>query len=365
MERIIMIIMAAGALLGGLDRMLGNRLGLGEKFEEGFRLLGPVALAQAGIICIAPVLANVLGPAVSAVYHALGQDPGMFGSILAIDMGGYQLAKLLADDALTGGFSGIVAASMLGCTVSFTIPVGMGFLDTKRQDAFARGMLYGLVSLPAAMLAGALLCGIAPLRALWLCLPVALLSVLLGLGLMKIPAAMLRGFRVFAAGIRILTTIGLTAGAVQYMTGWVILPGLSPLEEAMQVVCAIGIVMLGSLPMAELLQRLLKRPMARLGRLLGMTQRGTVNLLVCYVSSAPALAALKDQTEADVTVNAAFAVCAASCLSAHLGFALATERALAMPMAAAKLLGGVLGAALAVMLSGRSMQHDCTCRSDP
>ena len=45
MERIIMIIMAAGALLGGLDRMLGNRLGLGEKFEEGFRLLGPVALA--------------------------------------------------------------------------------------------------------------------------------------------------------------------------------------------------------------------------------------------------------------------------------------------------------------------------------
>ena len=125
----------------------------------------------------------------------------------------------------------------------------------------------------------------------------------------------------------------------------------------MQVVCAIGIVMLGSLPMAELLQRLLKRPMARLGRLLGMTQRGTVNLLVCYVSSAPALAALKDQTEADVTVNAAFAVCAASCLSAHLGFALATERALAMPMAAAKLIGGLLGAALAVVLSGRAMQH--------
>ena len=357
MERIIMIVMAAGALLGGLDRMLGNRLGLGGKFEEGFRLLGPVALAQAGIICIAPVLANVLGPAVRTVYHALGQDPGMFGSILAIDMGGYQLGKLLADDALTGGFSGIVAASMLGCTVSFTIPVGMGFLDAKRQDAFARGMLYGLVSLPAAMLAGALLCGIAPLRAVWLCLPVAVLSALLGLGLMKIPAAMLRGFRVFAAGIRVLTTIGLTAGAVQYMTGWELLPGLSPLEEAMRVVSAIGIVMLGSLPMAELLQRVLKRPMASLGRLLGMTQRGTVNLLVCYVSSAPALAGLKELTEADVTVNAAFAVCAASCLSAHLGFALATEPALAMPMAAAKLIGGLLGAALAVLLARRGVQR--------
>lgn len=357
MKEVVMMVMAAGALLGGLDRLLGNRLGFGEKFEEGFRLLGSVALTQAGIICIAPVLANVLGSAVSAAYHALGQDPGMFGSILAIDMGGYQLARLLADDALTGSFSGIVAASMLGCTVSFTIPVGMGLLDAKRQNAFARGVLCGMVSLPAAMLIGALLCGIAPLRALWLCLPAALLAVLLGLGLLKIPSAMLRGFRVFAVGIRILTIIGLTVGAVQYMTGWTILPGLSPLGEAMQVVSAIGIMMLGSLPVAELLQRLLKHPMARLGRRLGMTQRGTVNLLICYVSAAPALATLKDQTEEDVTVNAAFAVCAASCFSAHLSFTLATEYSLAMPMVLAKLIGGLLGAALAVALSGRSKQR--------
>ena len=352
-----MIIMAAGALLGGIDRILGNRMGLGDKFEEGFRLLGPVALAQAGIICIAPVLANVLGPAVSVVYHALGQDPAMFGSILAIDMGGYQLAALLADDALTGKFAGIVAASMLGCTASFTIPVGMGFLKREGQDAFARGMLCGLVALPAALLAGALLCGLPLLQAVWVCLPVVVLSAALGLGLMKIPGAMLRGFRVFAAGIRILTTLGLTLGAVQYMTGWTILPGLAPLEEAMKVVCAIGMVMLGSLPMAELLQRLLRKPMARLACLLNMSERGTVNLLVCYVSSTPALAALKDMDPPDVTVNAAFAVCAASCLSAHLGFALATERALALPMAAAKLLGGVLGAAIAVWLARRTARR--------
>ena len=35
-----MIIMAAGVVLGGVDRILGNRLGYGEKFEEGFKLLG-------------------------------------------------------------------------------------------------------------------------------------------------------------------------------------------------------------------------------------------------------------------------------------------------------------------------------------
>ena len=31
---------AFGALVGGIDRLIGNRFGLGERFENGFRLLG-------------------------------------------------------------------------------------------------------------------------------------------------------------------------------------------------------------------------------------------------------------------------------------------------------------------------------------
>lgn len=353
MEQIIMLIMAAGALLGGLDKLLGNRLGLGTKFEEGFQLLGSVALAQAGIICLAPVLSNVLGPAVKTIFHAIGQDPGMFGSILAIDMGGYQMAAILADDALVGRFSGIVAASMLGCTVSFTIPVGMGFLPAEKQDAFARGIMYGLMVMPGALVLGGVLCGLPLPATLWLCLPVLLLSVLMGVGLMKWPAGMLRGFRVFSCGVNALITIGLTLGAVQYMTGWELLPGLTPLAEAMEVVSSIGIVMLGSLPVAELLQRLLKRPMAALSKHTGMTQTGMVNMLICFVTSTPALAALRHQSKADITVNAAFAVCGASCLAAHLGFVLAMDHSLVGAMVIAKLAGGVWAAAAALLLLSR------------
>lgn len=50
--------MAIGAVLGGIDCALGNRFGLGIKFEEGFRLLGPIALSMAGIICLAPLIAG-------------------------------------------------------------------------------------------------------------------------------------------------------------------------------------------------------------------------------------------------------------------------------------------------------------------
>ena len=83
-----MIIMSAGVILGGIDCLLGNKFGYGNRFEEGFRLLGPTALSMVGMICLAPVLANVLGRIIVPLYQAIGVDPAMFGSILAIDMGG-------------------------------------------------------------------------------------------------------------------------------------------------------------------------------------------------------------------------------------------------------------------------------------
>lgn len=211
--------------------------------------------------------------------------------------------------------------------------------------------MYGLMVMPGAMVLGALLCGLPLLGTLWLCLPVLLMAILVGIGLMKCPAGMIRGFRVFSGGVNALITIGLTLGAVQYMTGWNILPGLTPLEEAMEVVSSIGIVMLGSLPVAELLQRVLKRPMASLGQCVGMTEEGMVSMLICFVTATPVLATLKHQKKTDITVNAAFAVCGASCLAAHLGFVLAVDRGMTGAMVISKLAGGICATAVAMHLA--------------
>ena len=59
---IIIWIMAAFAVLGAIDRILGNRFGLGQSFEEGILAMGSLALAMLGIITLAPVLANLLQP---------------------------------------------------------------------------------------------------------------------------------------------------------------------------------------------------------------------------------------------------------------------------------------------------------------
>ncbi|MBQ6891416.1 MAG: ethanolamine utilization protein EutH, partial [Clostridia bacterium] len=88
-HELLIWVMALFAVLGALDRLLGDRFGLGSGFEEGIMAMGSLALAMVGIVSLAPVLAGMLRPVVVPVYRLLGADPAMFaGSILACDMGG-------------------------------------------------------------------------------------------------------------------------------------------------------------------------------------------------------------------------------------------------------------------------------------
>ncbi len=93
MNEVLMIVMAAGAVLGGVDRLRGNKWGFGDKFETGFMLLGSMGLSMAGMICLAPVLAQWLGGAIVPLYRLIGVDPAMFGGLLCMDMGGYRVRR--------------------------------------------------------------------------------------------------------------------------------------------------------------------------------------------------------------------------------------------------------------------------------
>lgn len=349
MERIILWIMAAGAVLGGMDRIFGNRLKLGEKFEQGFLLMGPTALSMVGILCLSPLLSQVLERFVSPACRALGIDPGIFGGILAIDMGGYQLARDLSLDPRVGRYAGILVAATLGCTVSFTIPVGMGMLEKNHRPDFAKGILYGLIALPPALLLGGLMTGLSLTETLLNSLPVLVLSGLLLLCILKRTDAAIRGFGVFARVIQILATLGLMLGAVEYMTGLALLPGITPIEDAVAVAGSIGIVMLGSLPLAELLQRALEKPLRWAARRTGMNGASVTGLLVGMVSVVPAIVLVRDMDKRGRIVCAAFLVCSASGLAAHLGFTAGVEETMLLPMLASKLLGGFLGVLLALL----------------
>ena len=312
-------------------------------------MLGPLALSMAGMICLAPAAAKLLAGVITPVYRAIGQDPAMFGSFLAIDMGGYQMAVSLADNELAGRFSGILVSACFGCTITFTIPTGMGILPEQDRQDFAWGTMYGLIAMPVGLFFGALLCGIGALAAVTLCAPLALLSVLLALAVIKWPRQAERAFRVLAAALRVIATLGLTLGAFQYISGVTLIDSVTSLDEAMRTVSAICIMLLGSLPLAELLQRLLRKPLSSLGTRLGVGADGLMGVLIFYLNVTPGLASLHGMNCRGRRLCAAFAVCGASCLTAHLAFTLECEPQLALPLILTKLIGGLLGAVLAYL----------------
>ena len=51
----IVFIMMIFMLVGAIDKIAGNKRGYGEKFDEGFNAMGPLAAAMAGVVAAAPV----------------------------------------------------------------------------------------------------------------------------------------------------------------------------------------------------------------------------------------------------------------------------------------------------------------------
>ncbi|MEG2643250.1 MAG: ethanolamine utilization protein EutH, partial [Eubacterium sp.] len=123
---VIIMIMMIFMIVGAVDKIRGNKLGYGEQFEEGFNAMGPLAMAMAGVVAAAPVLAIILKPILVPVYNLVGADSSMFATtLLACDMGGYPLAMNMAANETIGNFSGLILGTMMGPTIVFTIPVAL------------------------------------------------------------------------------------------------------------------------------------------------------------------------------------------------------------------------------------------------
>lgn len=351
MNEVIMLIMACGVVLGGIDKLLGNKKGYGKKLEEGFMLLGPMALSMVGIICIAPVLANAFSSFIIPAYEFIGVDPAMFGGNLAIDMGGYSLAKELANQELMGSYAGIVVASIFGCTIVFTIPVGMGLISKENQKAFATGIMIGFIAMPVGLCVGGLLCGLGFVQTLHQNSPIFLLSLILMLGLWKKTEFMIKAFQKFAQLINIVIVIGLMFGAVSYMTGMELLPYMTPIQDALATVSSIGIVLLGSLPITELFVRLMKIPLKVVGKWLKLSDLSIAGMLVGTVSTIPSMIMLKDMEEEGKIVNVAFQVCGTAMLAAHLGFTVSVEPEMLPAMLLAKATGALASVGVALFFT--------------
>lgn len=353
-HEILIAVMAAFAALGALDRILGNRWGLSGPFEEGIRAMGSLALAMVGIITLAPVLAELLRPVVVPVFGLLGADPAMFaGTILACDMGGGALALALTDQYEAAMLGGVLNGSMLGATLVFTIPVAMGILSEEDRPAMAKGILCGIVTIPAGLLAGGLTAGFPVNMLLRNILPIVLIGALIALGLWKAEKAMVQGFVVFGKLVVAVITLGLAAAILEALTGFAVIPGMAPISEGFQIVGSIAIVLAGAFPLVAVLTRLLRRPLTRAGHYLGINDAAAAGLVASLANSIATFGMVKDMDSRGKVVNIAFAVSAAFVFGDHLGFTAGFAPEMLPAMIVGKLTGGISAVLVALVLTRR------------
>lgn len=354
-NEIIILIMAIALVIAGLDRAAGNRFGLGEQFEEGIGAFGPLALSMVGMVSLAPVLAKLLNPIIVPVYTFLGADPSMFaGTLLANDMGGYPLAMEMATSQEAGYLSGTILAAMLGCTVVFTIPVGLGIVAEENRPEFANGVLVGVVTIPFGVLVGGLIAGYPIGMILSNLVPIVIASALIAIGLWKIPNAMTRGFLAFGKFLVAIISLALSIAAFEFLTGWSIMPTgweLAPVMEGMEIVAQICLFLMGAFPLMFFIVRVAKKPLAKFGSLLGINEVASGGLIVSLANAIPTFQMMKDMDKRGIFINTAWAVSAMAMLGDHLGFTAGVADHMIVPMVLGKLSAAIAATALAYFIS--------------
>ncbi|MEC5425879.1 ethanolamine utilization protein EutH [Virgibacillus sp. C22-A2] len=355
---IIVIVVISFFCLGAIDKCLGNRWGLGKHFTDGFMTMGSIALAMVGIISLAPVLAKILTPLIAPVYGLIGADPASFANtILALDTGGYALAKEMSQNADAELFAWVFLGTMMGPTLVFTIPVGLGIIKKEDHSFFARGILLGLITVPLGCLVGGIVADIPIVVIIKNLIPTILLSIVISIGLWRYTEKMITGFSIFAKGIEIVAIIGLTAISVETFTGFTVIPNMTPLMVGMEIVAMVVIFLAGAFPLVAFISFIFKRFLRRIGVLLNINETSTAGLMASLAHVIPMFSIFKDMDDRGKVINVAFAVSGAFVFGAHLGFVAGVNKEIVFAMIVGKLVGGLSAVFLAI-ISTRKIEKD-------
>ncbi|GAB3498953.1 ethanolamine utilization protein EutH [Nocardiopsis coralliicola] len=375
-------VMMAFLLLGAVCSLFDDQRGFGREFVQGIHAIGPIFLPVAGIMCLVPILSGLVTAYAAPLYALVHADPSIAAtSLIAGDMGGYQLAHATAESH-SAWILAFAVSFTAGSTIIFTIPVGLAMLDEKDHPYMALGVMAGLLAIPVAVFAAALLLqatGV-PLREeastaaastrpfdmpvgdiLLNLVPLAVLVVLLALGLRFLTGFMVRAFIVFGRGLDAVIKLALALSVVQYFTGVFDLLGTWPLDpfiadaedqfRALEVAGYIGVMLAGAFPMVHAIRTWGARPLAAVARRIGMSEQGAAGLLAGAANVLALFRVVGSMPPRDKVLTLAFAVCAAFTFGDHLAFAANFQPNMVGVFIAAKLIGGVVGIGLALWLA--------------
>jgi len=330
------------SVVGAIDKILGNRFGLGKEFEKAFMLLGVMALSMIGMIVISPIIAELMEPMSGFVSSVLHIDSSIIpASLFANDMGGAPLAVEMAGDEKIGLYNALVVSSMMGCTLSFTIPFALGVVDKKNHKELLLGVLCGIVTIPVGCFVSGIICKLPVIEIVLNLIPLIIISGIIAFGLIRFPQLCVKIFKVFGIFITAVITAGLSLGIIRFLTGYEVIKGLNTLEEGASICVNAAVVLSGSFPFMYVLAKVLAKPLKVISKKTDMNETSVVGIVSTLATSATAFGMMDKMDNKGIMINSAFAVSGAFVLGGHLAFTMAFDSTYVIPVIVGKLVSGV------------------------
>lgn len=348
---VLTLIILIFSIVGAIDKIFENRLGLGKEFEQAFMLLGTLALSMTGMIVMSPVIAKIIQPFSEVFARVTGIDPSIIpASLLANDMGGAALSAEMSINSQTGLFNALIVSSMMGCTISYTIPFALGMVNKEQHKELMLGLLCGIVTIPIGCFIAGIICRISIVSLLILLIPLIIFSLFVAFGLVKYPELCVKVFKCFGLFVTVLITIGLVLGIIKFLTGIEIIHGISTIEEGMYICINAAIVLSGAFPFMCVLSKLLSKQIKIISDKLGINEHSVLGIISCLVTSATTFGLMNKMDKKGVVLNSAFAVSGAFVFGGHLAFTMAFDKAYIWPMIIGKIVSGLSALLLANMI---------------
>jgi ethanolamine transporter len=252
-----------------------------------------------------------------------------------------------------GMFNGLVVSTMLGCTISYTIPYAMGCVRQEKYKELFVGLLCGIVTIPVGSFVGGLMLRLPIGLLLWDLVPLVLFSAVVACGLIFVSKLTVKLFSWLGLLIRGVITVGLMLGMLEALAGIQLIPGLGKMSEATTICMNAVMVLAGAFPLVFAVTKLLEKPLMKAGKYLGINETAAAGLIASLANSIATFGMLKDMDQRGKIINVAFAVCAAFVLGDHLGFTAGFAPALLPAVIAGKLVGGIAAVGIAMVLTSK------------
>ena len=349
MEKLVLGIIGIFFVISGFDYINNNKLGLGDKFKEGMISMGSIAISMVGIYSLSPLIGEGIGFLLTPISNFIGIDSSIFPSMfLAVDMGALGIAESLSSNIHMYWISGVIIASTLGATISFSIPLALGITT---------GLLYGIMTLPIAPIVAGLFLGVDIKLLLFNIFPLIIFAILLAVFMNRFKDTTVKFFIKLGKLIQLVSILGLLVLGFLSIIGIKPIGSILPIDEALSVVGKIAIFLGGAYPLINFITEKFSKVLSKIGEKINIDEFSIAAFLGTLASNIILFQSFNKMSSKGRIALTAFSVSGAFVIGGQLGFVSLKTPEIINIYIASKLIAGITAMVVALIVHRKTEEN--------